>query len=188
MNLKDQPLLLLIDIQQGLENLAYYGGRRNNPKAEEKVAELLAFWRELSLPLIFVKHNGTPPSPLSPGGEGNDFKEIIKPVPGEMIIEKTANSAFIGTSLHEILREKGIKQLVLVGLTTSHCVSSTARMAGNYGYNTFVVSDATATFDTVGLDGELFEAELVHRITLANLNKEFATVLNTKEILELLSP
>jgi nicotinamidase-related amidase len=183
MTRSDKPALLLIDIQKGLNDLAYYGGNRNNLQAEEMAAELLAFWREHRLPVIHVKHNGTPPSPLSKGTPGNDFKEIVSPIKGEHVFEKDVNSAFIGTGLDGFLKKKGIRHLVLVGLTTAHCVSSTARMAGNIGYDTYIISDATATFDTLGTDGKHYDASLVHEICLANLKDEFATILNTKKLL-----
>ncbi|MBT8280597.1 MAG: cysteine hydrolase [Muriicola sp.] len=187
MNKNQPPALILIDIQKGLEELDYYGGARNNPDAEENAAVLLNFWREKKYPVFHIKHNGTPPSPLTKGMPGNDFKEITAPKDGEPIVEKDSNSAFINTPLHQILQDLNISHLVLVGLTTSHCVSSTARMAGNFGYHTFVISDATATFDTLSPEGKRYEASLVHEITLANLHNEFATVLDTSNILSLLA-
>jgi len=186
MTFNNPPALILIDIQKGLQDLAYYGGRRNNPRAEERAAEILAIWRKRSFPVIHIKHNGTPPSPLTKGQPGNAFKEITQPIEGERIIEKSSNSAFIGTPLQQILNESGISDVVLVGLTTPHCVSSTARMAGNFGYNTYVISDATASFDTLGPEAESYDAAMVHKISLANLHKEFATVLSTKSLIELL--
>ncbi len=182
-NLSNKPALLLIDIQKGLNDLAYYGGKRNNPQAEERAAELLAFWRSRQLPVIHVKHNGTPPSRLTKGSPGNDFKEITQPIKGETVFEKEVNSAFIGTELNAFLKKNSIRHLVLVGLTTAHCVSSTARMAGNLGYDTYIISDATATFDTLGIDGQVYDASLVHEICLANLKGEFATVLTADSLL-----
>jgi nicotinamidase-related amidase len=89
------------------------------------------------------------------------------------------NSAFIGTNLKELLDNEKITKLVIVGLTTDHCVSTTARMAGNFGFDTFLVSDATATFNKKGIDGQNFSAELIHETALASLNGEFATVVTT---------
>lgn len=186
MKLNDTPALILIDIQKGLDELDYYGGGRNNPEAEACAARLLSFWREQNLPLFHIRHRGTPPSPLSPGTAGNDFKDAVLPLEGEPVLEKETNSAFMGTALHEKLQASGVTTLVLVGLTTAHCVSSTARMAGNLGYHTYVISDATATFDTLGPDGIKYEADLVHRICLASLHREFATVLGSDELLALL--
>jgi nicotinamidase-related amidase len=186
MKFKTPPALILIDIQKGLNELDYYGGRRNNPEAEESAARLLALWRERNYPLFHIRHMGTPPSPLSAGTPGNDFKDSVRPLSGESILEKTTNSAFMGTGLHELLQASGINALVLAGLTTAHCVSTTARVAGNLGYHTYVISDATATFDILGPDGEKYEADLVHRICLASLHREFATVMASEDFIALL--
>ena len=95
------------------------------------------------------------------------------------IIKKKVNSAFIGTDLKEQLDSLKIKKLVIVGLTTDHCISTTTRMAGNLGFDTFLVSDATATFNKKGLDGQVYSAELIHATALASLNDEFATIVTT---------
>jgi nicotinamidase-related amidase len=62
-------------------------------------------------------------------------------------------------------------------------VSTTARMSANLGYETFVVSDATATFDRKGVDGEIIPAEVMHKVALASLNEEFATILKAEQII-----
>ena len=186
MKFNNSPALILIDIQKGLEDLDYYGGGRNNPGAEACAARLLSIWRGRNYPVYHIRHMGTPPSPLSPGTTGNEFKDAVLPLEGEAVLEKETNSAFLGTALHEKLQASGINTLVLAGLTTAHCVSSTARMAGNLGYHTYVISDATATFDTLGPDGRKYKADLVHRICLASLHREFATVISSEDLLELL--
>ena len=119
---------------------------------------------------------------LNETNEGNEFKEIVLPIIGEQIIKKNVNSAFIGTNLKEQLDNANISKLAIVGLTTDHCVSTTTRMAGNYGYDTFLVSDATATFNKKGIEGQNYSAELIHETALASLNGEFATVVNTEYI------
>jgi nicotinamidase-related amidase len=98
------------------------------------------------------------------------------------VIEKRVNSCFIGTTLEADLRNRGFDALVIAGLTTNHCVSTTARMAGNLGFTTWVVSDATAAFDRLGPDGAHHEAEQIHAIALADLHGEFATVVDTRTV------
>jgi nicotinamidase-related amidase len=179
-SLSDHPALILIDIQKGFDDIAYWGGQRNNPDAENNAAELLKIWRENQLPIFHIQHCSTnPTSLLNETNQGNEIKEMVKPNIGEPIIKKNVNSAFIGTNLKQLLDEQKIKTLVIVGLTTDHCVSTTTRMAGNFGFDTFIVSDATATFNKMGVDGQVFSAELIHETALASLNGEFATVVTT---------
>jgi len=149
--------LLVIDVQRGFDDPSW--GRRNNPDLEARVRELLDAWRAVRLPVLHARHMSmSPTSPLRPGQSGNEFKEVTAPQANEPVVEKRVNSCFIGTALDEHLRRSGIMGLVLAGLTTNHCVSTTARMAGNLGYAVTVVSDATATFDRTGPDGVLYPA------------------------------
>jgi nicotinamidase-related amidase len=117
---------------------------------------------------------------LNEANEGNDFKDLIKPISSEPIIKKNVNSAFIGTDLKQQLDNLKITKLVIVGLTTDHCISTTTRMAGNLGFDTFLVSDATATFNRKGLEGQNYPAELLHETALASLNDEFARIVTTE--------
>jgi nicotinamidase-related amidase len=186
--IQERPALILIDIQTGFEDIEYWGGHRNNPDAEENARKLLRFWRRNKLPIFHVKHNSTnPDSMLYKGKPGNDFKDIVRPGDEEPVIEKNVNSAFIGTDFKQQLDHNKINKLVIVGLTTDHCISTTARMAGNLGYETFVVSDATATFDKVGANGKKYSAEIIHEIELASLHNEFARVVETGELLKILN-
>ncbi|HUG13549.1 MAG TPA: cysteine hydrolase family protein [Thermomicrobiales bacterium] len=178
--------LIVVDVQQGLDEP--YWGRRNNPEAESNIARLLAAWRAAEAPIFHIKHNSTnPDSPLRAGLPGNAVKPEAAPLGSEPRIEKSVNSAFIGTDLEQRLREAGIERVVVVGLTTNHCVETTARMAGNLGFTTWVVSDATATHDRTGPDGVLYPAETVHAVSLASLHGEFATVVDTDAIVRAVS-
>jgi nicotinamidase-related amidase len=177
--------LILIDIQKAFDTIDYWGGERNNPDAEENAAMILNLWRNHKLPIFHIQHcSSNINSLLNENNAGNEFKEVVMPIEGEIIIKKNVNSAFIGTNLKDQLDKANIKTLVIVGLTTDHCVSTTTRMAGNFGYKTFVVSDATATFNKKGLEGQNFSAELIHETALASLNEEFATVITTHYLKE----
>ena len=186
MNLKyKNPALLVIDVQQGFEDEAYWGGNRNNKSAEKFCGEILQKWRDYRLPIFHIRHSSLEPnSRLHPTHAGFAFHQCAMPKTHETVITKHVNSAFIGTDLKQQLDEQKISTLVIIGLTTNHCISTTTRMAGNYGYETYLISDATATFDRVGVNGEKFDAELMHQTALASLNKEFATVLSTRELYE----
>lgn len=176
--------LLLIDVQQGFDQQSYWGGRRNNPDAEEKIADLLAQWRMQELPIIHVKHNSlTPGSPLRPGQKGNQIKPEATPRPDEVLIVKQVNSAFIGTPLEAYLKHQGIQHLVICGFITDHCVSTTARMGANLGFSISVVEDATVTFDR-HFRGVHYRAEDIHQYHLLSLQQEFAEIVKVDEVIK----
>jgi len=180
-------VLLVIDVQKGFDEP--YWGRRNNPQMEAHITELLDAWRGTGRPVMHARHMSTEPaSPLRPGQPGNEFKEQAAPLPGEAVIEKSVNSCFIGTTLEADLRRAGNDTLVVAGLTTNHCVSTTVRMAGNLGFNVWLVADATATFDRVGPDGVTYPAEQIQAIALSDLHREFATVVDTQTVLDAAGP
>lgn len=170
-------------MQQGFDDALW--GRRNNPLAEIHIVRLLEAWRDQQWPIIHVQHQSRfAGSPLHPTNLGYALKAQVHPLPGETLITKQVNSAFIGTSLETLLRQRHITTLVVTGLTTNHCVETTVRMAGNLGFLTYLVSDATATFDRVGPDGRLHRAEDIHAISLTSIHGEFAQVVTTDEVLE----
>jgi nicotinamidase-related amidase len=169
------PTLLVIDVQRAFDDPSW--GERNNPDAEARVADLLAAWREAGAPVVHARHESLEPDGLfRRGTESFEFKAEAAPLPGEPVVEKTVNSAFIGTDLEQRLRAAGAETVVVAGLTTDHCCSTTARMAGNLGFETWFVSDATATHRR----GE-FDPETIHRTALASIDDEFCEVLDTAE-------
>lgn len=175
--------LILIDWQQGFDDLAYWG-ERNNPDAETNGAKLLAHWRAQGWPVFHAKHDSTEPqSRLHPDHPGNAFKPGFKPRDGEPVYGKNVNSALIGTELEADLRAQGISKLVLCGITTDHCVNTTTRMAANLGFEAIIATDACATFDRSLPDGRIFPATLVHDVALASLNGEFAAVKTVDDII-----
>lgn len=182
---KKNPALVLIDVQKAFLDEEYWGGNRNNKSAEIICGKILKKWRELNLPVFHIRHSSTNPnSKLYESNEGFEFNENVIPLDKESVISKNVNSAFIGTDLKEQIDKFGIKTLIIVGITTNHCVSTTVRMAGNFGYETYLISDATATFDRMGVNGQNFDSETIHQTTLANLNEEFATVWTYEKLME----
>ena len=174
--------MILIDIQQGFDDPRW--GARNNPRAEANAARLLQAWREQQAPIFHVQHSSRiADSPLRPNQAGWEIKKEVAPQPGEARLTKNVNSCFIGTPLEQELHQRGISDLVLCGLTTDHCVSTSARMAGNLGFNVYISSDATATFDRKGADGKSYSAQQIHETALASLHEEFATVTTSDQII-----
>lgn len=174
--------LILIDVQQGFDDA--FWGPRNNPDAEANIVCLVTAWRNARRPVRHVYHSSrSPAGKFVQGTPGYHPKPEAAPAAGEPIHVKGVNSAFIGTSLEEDLREAGVDTLVVVGLTTNHCVSTTVRMAGNLGFTVYVVQDATATFDRAALDGTMRPAADVHAAALSDLSEEFATIVSTEDML-----
>ena len=150
--------LLLIDLGED-HGVPPRPARRNNRAMEENVRRLEQAWRATGRPVIPVEH--TPRWPGAP----------------------LHYSAVVGTTLEGELARRGIGTLVLTGLATDRCVSTTARLAANLGFTTYVVADATATFERLGPGGRRHSADDVHAIALAELNGEFATIVDTQAVL-----
>ncbi|WP_226670363.1 cysteine hydrolase family protein [Metabacillus litoralis] len=175
--------LIIIDVQNAFYDDSW--GSRNNLQAETNISHLLSLWRASKQNVIFIQHiSQNPDSLFYPENHSFQIKEIVQPIDGEMIITKEVNSAFINTALEDTLKNKGITEVVITGLTTPHCVSTTTRMSGNLGFTTFLISDATAAFGLVDHNDHYIDAETIHHSSLATLHKEFATVITTSEYIK----
>ncbi len=174
-------VLILIDVQKGFDDKAF--GERNNPDAESVMSIVLNKFRSTDRTVIHVRHDSlNPASLLKEGKPGFEFKNAVTPSRGEKIITKHVHSAFIGTNLESMLRDLGSKELFIAGLTTDHCVSSTARMAGDMGFMAFVISDACAAHERKGKGGKMIPAEEVHQVNLASIDGEFARVVKSSDL------
>ena len=177
--------LLLVDVQKGVNEVKYYGGpsgKRNNHSAEENMRCLLAEWRRLGKRVAFTRHNSREiNSPLKLELETGNQIEGLEINGPDIVVEKDVNSGFIGTSLELELRRSGINRLVVVGFYTNYCIETTVRMAGNLGFDTYLVHDACAAVNTLGHDGEYYEPDLVHNMSIASLHGEFCTAIS-KEV------
>ena len=182
MELQVNAALIIIDQQKGI--LEPRLGRRNNPQAEERILDLLGLWRRTARTVIHVQHlSREPDSVFWPEQEGVEFQERFLPQDGEWLIQKQVPDAFCATGLEARLRETGIGQLIIVGVATNNSVESTARTAGNLGFDAWVAEDACFTFDKADYFGTLRTAEEVHGMSLGNLQGEYATVFNSAGIL-----
>ena len=185
MRLPHPAALLVIDVQRAIDHPSW--GERNNPRAEANIAALLAAWRSAGRPIYHVRHDSMEPhSHYRPGQAGHEFKAEAIPLAGEVVIAKRTNSAFIGTDLEARLRAAGQTVLVVAGVITNNSVEATVRMAGNLGFETFVVEDACFTFGRKDWAGTWRTAAEVHAMSLANLEGEYARVVRTAEVLEAL--
>lgn len=182
--MNNKTALLLIDWQQGLRIEARPTEDRSTPEAAEKGARLATHWRGKGWPVITVQHNSTEEnSDLRPGLPGHALEPFAEPQGNEPHFTKTVNSAFLGTDLQLYLMQNGIHDLVVSGLTTDHCVSTTVRMAENLGFNVTLVSDACAAFGKTLPDGSILTGDDIHRANLASLQDEFAAIATTDAVL-----
>lgn len=182
--------LLLIDVQVGVDVLEHWGGpngRRNNPDAETVMGDLLTGFRTAGLPVAFTRHDSREDaSPLKLSLPTGAQKPGFEPEVDEIVVDKDVNSGFIGTSLEVDLRRRGINRLVIAGFFTNFCVETTTRMAGNLGFDTYLVHDGCATTNRVGPDGADHDPDLVHAMSVANLHGEFCTAITGRDAVGLL--
>ncbi len=175
--------LVVIDVQRAFEEWESAGRRRNNTGALRRIGQLLAAFRQADAAIFHIRHRGEPGSSFEPHGTGFAVLDEARELAGEPVIEKTVNNAFIGTDLEQRLRAADIDTVVICGATTNHCVKSSTRMAGNLGFVTRFVGDATWTFDLTGPDGRLHRAEEIQAMTEANLSGEFAEIVCADDVI-----
>ncbi len=181
--------LLLVDVQEGVNDVKYYGGpsgKRNNDNAEENMRCLLTEWRRLGKQVAFTRHNSRElNSPLKLSLETGKQIEGLDIHQSDIFVDKDVNSGFIGTSLEVELRRSGIDRLVVMGFYTNYCIETTVRMAGNLGFDTYLVHDACAAINTLGHDGTYYDADLVHNMSIASLHGEFCTAISKEVAMKL---
>ncbi len=192
MNIDRNAALIVIDMQKGFADPTW--GTRNNPDCEANVGALLSAWAEAGRPVVLVRHDSVGEgSPLNPSSPGNELLDFVAAAPHELLVSKGVNSAFYGDpDLHGYLGEHGIRQLVICGIQTNMCVETTARMAGNLGYDVLVPLDATHTFDLAAATTDAQEGshalaltadELAHATAVNLSGGGFARVLSTAALL-----
>ena len=131
-------------------------------------AAMLERARAAGASVIFVRHLEDEYPPMSPGHPGFEVHDAIAPLPGEPVVDKRACDAFCGTSLAELLAERGVTHVATCGLQTELCVDSTSRSAVHRGLNVTLAGDAHSTYDSAtGLTAEQIIAH--HNETLGGI-------------------
>lgn len=178
--------LVVVDVQEAFDDPRW--GRRNNRDADRNIANLVDAFGSSGLPVVFVRHEtGTPGSLFHPDNPGHAFKDYLRACAPHLLVTKSVHSSFHGTpDLHRWLAASGIGRLVISGITTNHCCETTARVAGDLGYDVLFALDATHTFDRTGPEGSVVTADELARTTATNLDGEFATVVSTSHVVGLL--
>lgn len=142
--------LLVIDVQQAL--------------LDEKPARMDEFLLNIALlidaahksetPVIYVRHDGGEGDDLAFGSPGWQLDRSLSPRPDERIFDKRYNSAFRQTGLHTHLVDQDITRLIICGMQTEYCIDTSAKVAFEFGYDVFIPSGATTTYDNPYLTGE----------------------------------
>lgn len=176
--------LLVIDFQQ-----EYFTGRLPIPdgqKALNKARELIAFADKARIPVYQIQHIAPAGSAVfTLDGEGVKFHPQMLPRAGDTVLQKTTVSVFGSTELDRLLKEKGIKTVIIAGLMTHACVAGGARDAAPLGYQVVVASDASATRSITRADGSSIDANSLHRAALASVEDTFGDVMTTAQIVKL---
>ena len=179
---QELPTLIVIDMQKCMANPA--AGARNNPQAEKNIAALLKAWRGAGAPVVHLRHiSRHAASMFAPGQAGAQFQDALAPLAGEHIVEKNVPDGFVNSGLERWPRVRGITRLLIAGVSTNNSVEASARSAGNLGFDTEVLSDATFAFARTDYAGVQRSADEVHAMSLANLNGEYATITTTARAL-----
>ncbi|GAA2782570.1 cysteine hydrolase family protein [Kitasatospora sp. CM 4170] len=179
LTIDSDAVLIVIDVQKGFEDHAFWG-ERDNPEAEQRIGELIDVWEATGRPIVTVQH-ASAGGPLVPGTPGYELKDFVAAARSDLHITKQVNSAFYGTpDLHDWLQQRGARQVVITGIITNVCNETTARMAGNLGYDAIFPADAMHAFDMTGPDGVTVPAAELARATSTVLHAmRFAKVVDT---------
>ncbi|MFS0734678.1 cysteine hydrolase family protein [Microbacterium sp. 1P10UB] len=174
------PLLLLIDIQRDY----FPGGRMplvGPDAAADAAAQLLAAQRSHGGAVVHVRHE-SPSGFLEAGTPGAEIDSRVAPAGDEVVVVKHAPNAFVETELDDLLRARGVTELIVAGMMTSMCVDATVRAASDLGYTVTVAADACAAPD-LSFAGTEVPGASVHAAFLAALGSAYARVAPVAELI-----
>ncbi len=191
----DRTALVVIDMQKDFLYPGGYGDFLGNDvtllqRTIAPIQALLAAARRLGMTVIHTREGHLPdlsdcpptkltrwpegnrigdPGPMGRilirGEEGHGIIDEVAPIEGEVVIDKPGKNAFYATGLDEMLRERGIENLLITGVTTDVCCSATTIAANDSGFNALVVADCvasysperhTAALDVIAAQGGIF--------------------------------
>ncbi len=173
-----QRALLIIDVQGEY----FDGGLRvtHPPSSLERIAQAMEAAERRGVPVVAVRHNGTPERGLFvPGTPGWQLHAEVARRPAALLLDKWWPDSFFDTGLEAWLRQRGIDGVTIAGYMTQHCCDSTARRAFHLGFGVEFLSDATGTLDLANEAGRV-TAEELHRAVLV-AQARFGRVLSTAE-------
>lgn len=144
--------LLVVDTQV---NMFEEGSEvQNSHHLLETIGRMVTRARDERIPVIYVQHNGKPGDPDEPDSPGWQIHERVSPQEGDIVVQKRTPDAFYETQLASILNEKEIGRLIITGVQTENCISSTCHHARIAGYSITLVKDGHSTFDSDVLTAE----------------------------------
>ncbi|HBF30821.1 isochorismatase family protein [Rhizobium sp.] len=177
--------LVIVDMQMYLQDRLDGGRDHVNGDAIVKIAALAAKFRKDGETVIHVHHGD--PDPASPMHLGAPAQRVIRdlePLCGEAVFVKSTSSPFASTDLENYLRDNRIETLVVTGAVAGYCVNTTVRVGSDLRFTMIVVRDAVMGFD---LPDENLSARAIFDVTMAHLKSDFANVVDSPEIMTLLS-
>lgn len=179
----ERSALLVIDVQDSFK-VGPRWEKRSNPGFEANLTRLIGAYRAAGLPVIFFLH--TDPDPgfetTSPHFRLMDW---VVPAPGEPVLLKNTRNAFTSTNLGELLAEKGVRRVIVTGISTEQCCETTTRVAADLGFDVDFVTEATRTFPIADPEtGDVLSTDEIIRRTEFVLRGRFATIATVDRLVE----
>ncbi|NMZ25749.1 cysteine hydrolase [Pseudomonas proteolytica] len=153
--------------------------------AADKARQLLQAFRQAGDAVIHVRHEFTADDApfFTPGSEGAHLHPKVLNENDEPVVLKHFVNAFRQTNLREVLEQRSITDLVVVGSMSHMCIDAVVRAAADYGYTVTVIHDACATRD-LEFNGKTVTAAQVHEAYMASLAFAYASVVSADEFLK----
>ncbi|OKH89559.1 cysteine hydrolase family protein [Thalassospira sp. TSL5-1] len=180
-----ETALIVLDVQKAIDDPKW--ASKNNPGYVEKIVNLLTAFRAAKLPVIHIRHDEpNPASTYHTSGAGNALKPEVAPLPGEPLIAKSVNCAFIGTELEKNLRDQGITRLIFTGVVIHNSMDASIRVAHCLGFDVILPQDATTAIDVMDAKGVRHDAQTVFDLFAAVLASEYCTLSTSQDIIRAL--